>query len=155
MHMLGNDVRAMVEIRRGVDVTAHRRALLLRAGLVATLAAGALVGAATPAFAAADLKVDANDATITVAGSPQTINVKVTNSGNQPATAVVLTVDVPLSDQGVTVSNKPAECQQSGTRLTCTIATLADGATKNLPISLSPPSQSSIPAGQQRDGNGS
>src|SRR6266540_1940707 len=132
MHMLGNDVRAMVEIRRGVDVTAHRRALLLRAGLVATLAAGALVGAATPAFAAADLKVDANDATITVAGSPQTINVKVTNSANQPA-----------------------ECQQSGTRLTCTIATLADGATKNLPISLSPPSQSSIPAGQQRDGNGS
>src|SRR5262245_51395348 len=99
----------LVKIRRGVDVTAHRRALLLRVGVVAAMATGALVGVATPAFAEANVKADANDATLTVAGSPQTVNVKVTNSGDQPAAPVVLTIDVPLSDQGVTVSNKPAE----------------------------------------------
>src|SRR4051794_34541816 len=44
--------RAVVKIRRGVDVTAHRQALLLRVGAVAVVAAGGLVSVATPAFAA-------------------------------------------------------------------------------------------------------
>src|SRR5690242_823817 len=61
--------------RRGVHVTAHRRALWLRIGTVAAVAAGALVGAATPAFAAAkvDINVDPNTTNLTVGGSPQTI----------------------------------------------------------------------------------
>src|SRR4051812_4014998 len=84
--MLGSDARVKVKIRRGVDVTAHRRTLLFRVGTVAVLAAGALIGIATPAFADTTMTVsqtqfdmgagDRKGMDVTLGGGPAT-NVKV------------------------------------------------------------------------------
>ncbi|GAA3449573.1 hypothetical protein GCM10018962_14060 [Dactylosporangium matsuzakiense] len=145
-----------VKIRRGVDVTAHRRALLFRAGTVAVLAAGALIGLAAPAHAAGPEVViaGAGDVTLTVGGSAQTVNVQVKNQGDLPALKISLTIDIP-GDLGLTVASKPNGCSGSGTHVECDIdAGLGAGQTKNIPIGIAPPAQSSIPAGQQKSGGG-
>ncbi|UWZ36489.1 carboxypeptidase regulatory-like domain-containing protein [Dactylosporangium roseum] len=134
-------------------MTAHRRALLLRAGAVAVLAAGALLGVATPAFAAAKVTVSVSDVTLTVGGGAQPVNVVVENTGDTPAIGVSFTFDLP-GDMQLAVDNKPEECSGSGTHLTCTLATLSDGDKKNLPIGVKPPAQSTIPAGQSKQGAG-
>lgn len=152
--MLGSDARVKVKIRRGVDVTAHRRTLLFRAGTVAVLATGALVGTAAPAFADATVVIGGNlDASLTVGGGPQTVNVQVKNTGDTPQLAAVkLTIDIP-SDLGLSISSKPGGCSGSGTHLDCTIdGPLAPNSTKNLPVGIAPPAQSSIPAGQTKTG---
>ena len=41
----------LIETGRAVDVTAHRRAWMLRAGVVAIVAAGAVIGPVVPALA--------------------------------------------------------------------------------------------------------
>src|SRR5690349_10668295 len=137
--------------RRGVDVTAHRRALWLRIGTVAVVSAGALIGAATPAFAAAtiDIKVTPGTTNLTVGGSPQTIVITIKNTGDAPALNVNATVDVPLGNQQVTISNKPDGCQQgSGNHLNCRVGALNPDESKNLSLTVSPPGQSNIPPGQ-------
>jgi hypothetical protein len=134
-----------------VDVTAHRRALWLRIGTVAAVAAGALAGTATPAFAAAKVDITVNPGTtnLTVGGSPQTIVITIKNSGDQTAQNVRATVDVPLSNQQVTISNKPDGCEQgSGNRLTCNVGDLNAGDSKNLSLTVSPPGQSNLQPGQ-------
>jgi hypothetical protein len=155
--MRGNDVRTVVELRRGVDVTAHRRAVWLRIGTVAAVASGALLGAATPAFAAAkvDISVSPGTTNLTVGGSPQVIVITVRNSGDATAQNVRATIDVPLGTQQVTISNRPDECDQgSGNHLTCTIGDLNDGESKNLSLTVSPPGQSNIQPGQTVSDNG-
>src|SRR5262245_20180044 len=42
---------AVVKVLRGVDVATHRGALIVRAGAVVALVAGALIGVASPAHA--------------------------------------------------------------------------------------------------------
>jgi len=150
--MLGGEARVKVKIRRGVDVTAHRRALLFRVGTVAVLAAGALIGTTAPAFAAGpDVVVSgANDVTLTVGGGPQTVNVQVKNQGDLPAVGIKLTIDIP-GDLGLSISSKPNGCTGSGTHLDCDIDSgLGVGQTKNLPVGVAPPNQSSIPAASRR-----
>ncbi|MER7280703.1 carboxypeptidase-like regulatory domain-containing protein [Dactylosporangium sp. NPDC000244] len=93
--------------------------------------------------------------TLTVGGGAQTVNVQIKNTGDTPQlTPVKLTIDIP-SDLGLTISSKPGGCDGSGTHLTCTVdGPLAKDATKNLPVGIAPPAQSSIPAGQSKKGSG-
>jgi hypothetical protein len=100
------------------------------------------------------LDVSPDSTTLTVGGGQQQITATVKNTGNDAASDVPVKIEVPLSDQQVTVTNRPNECQQSGNTLNCKIETLAPGATVNLSFRVLPPGQSSIPAGQQRQGEG-
>ena len=156
--MLGRDARVKVKIRRGVDVTTHRRALLLRAGAAAVLVTGALVGTtAAPALAAVDLKISASNATLTVGAGAQSSTVTVKNDGDTtPANDVKFTVDIAVGAQEITMGT-PDGCSNTSTGFECTIQAtdLEAGESKSFTASFTPPGQSSIPAGQSRDVNGS
>ncbi|MFI5915587.1 carboxypeptidase-like regulatory domain-containing protein [Dactylosporangium sp. NPDC051541] len=97
--------------------------------------------------------------TLTVGGGAQTVNVQIKNTGDAPQVANVgLTIDIP-GDLGLSISSKPSGCDGGGTHLSCTVtfsvtSPLGPGQTKNVPIGVSPPAQSSIPAGQQKSGGG-
>ena len=155
--MLGRDARVKVKIRRGVDVTTHRRALLLRAGAAAVLVTGALVGAtAAPAFAAANLAISASNATLTVGGGAQSSTITVRNTGDSaPANDIKFTVDIAVGAQEITMST-PGGCSNTSTGFECTIpaADLPADGSKSFTASFTPPGQSSIPAGQSRDVTG-
>src|SRR5262249_34695620 len=123
----------------------------LRIGTPAAVAAGILIGAATPAFAAANIDIRVNPATtnLTVGGSPQTIVITIKNTGDAQARGVNATIDVPLGNQQVTISNKPDGCNQgSGNHLTCRVGDLDPDQSKNLALTVSPPGQSNIQPGQ-------
>src|SRR5690348_13970934 len=101
--MLGSDARVKVKIRRGVDVTAHRRALLFRAGAVSVLATSALLSIPGAAFAAGpNVTATASNVSLTVGGGAQPVNVSIKNTGDDDAPSVVATIDI-AGDTGATV----------------------------------------------------
>jgi carboxypeptidase family protein len=139
--------------RKAVDVTAHRRAWTLRAGLVAVLAAGGLFGVGSPAFAAG-LNVTVTDANLQVGGGVQPITVKVKNNDLTDATNVQVTVTIPLSDFQVTAV-QPSGCSLNGpNEVDCTVPTIKAGDSWTKVIQLKPPATASINPGDSKSGNG-
>jgi hypothetical protein len=124
--------------------------------VVAALATGSLIGAATPAFADANLGVDVNpgSTTLTVGQGGQSITVKISNTGDQDSNNnVQLTIRVPFEGQ-VTINNRPNGCDQDGNTLDCQLDKINKGQSRSLTLQLSPPAQSDIQPGQQRSNNG-
>jgi Carboxypeptidase regulatory-like domain len=139
--------------RKAVEVTAHRRAWTLRAGLVAVLAAGGLFGVASPAFAAG-VNVSVTDATLQVGGGVQAITVKLKNSDATDATNVQVTITIPLSDFQVTAV-QPSGCTLNGpSEVDCTVATIKAGDSWTKVIQLKPPATANINPGDSKSGNG-
>lgn len=138
-------------------MTTHLRALLLRSGAAAVLVTGALVGTtAAPAFAAAELTISANSPTLTVGGGAQSSTITVKNSGDAaPADTVEFSVDIEVGSQQIAMSTPPG-CSATGTGFKCSIPAnqLMPNDSKGFTATFTPPGQSSIPAGQQRDVNG-
>src|SRR6266545_3052492 len=111
--------------RRAVDVTRHRRALLLRASVVAMLVAGAVAAFGTPAFAAPEVQIaitSGNPVTLQVGGGTKQLIVQVTNG-----------------------------CVRTGNHLACDVGTLApDGANPwSRTVQIKPPASSSLQPGQE------
>ncbi|WP_433053237.1 carboxypeptidase-like regulatory domain-containing protein [Dactylosporangium sp. CS-033363] len=91
---------------------------------------------------------------LTVGAGQQTVNIQIKNTGDAPTEGkVTVSITIP-GDLGLTISSKPAGCSDGTTSTSCDIDSLAIGATKNLPIGISPPAQSSIPAGGSKSGGG-
>jgi hypothetical protein len=109
-----------------VDVTAHRAARALRAGAVATLVAGLLttVAPATPAHAQGNVSIAGiGGIELQVGGGPRTVEIRVTNNGDQPAQGVPFTLTVPLTNLGVYIASAASGCSLTGssTRMDCTV----------------------------------
>ena len=136
-------------------MTAHRRAWTLRAGLVAVMAAGALLGVAAPSHAApSGLTVTASDVNLQVGGGTQTTTVEVKNFDITPATNVQVTITIPLSDYQV-AALQPAGCTLNGpSEVDCTIASIGAGQSKTKVIQIKPPATASINTGDSKSGTG-
>jgi len=87
-----------------VNVTAHRRGFLRRAGATIALAviAGAMVG--TPAFADDEIQ-GIGAANLTVGGGPTQVVVTIKNNDNAPTAPNSVTIGIPLTDLGVGIGN--------------------------------------------------
>src|SRR6266545_1637755 len=141
--------------RRAVDVTRHRRALLLRASVVAMLVAGAVAAFGTPAFAAPEVQIaitSGNPVTLQVGGGTKQLIVQVKNTGNPEAPGVKISIDVPLDEMQVTIGDPvPNGCVRTGNHLACDVGTLApDGANPwSRTVQIKPPASSSLRPGQE------
>ncbi len=96
-------------------MTSHRRALLLRAGVIAALAVGPLA-LASPAFAAPeDLTIQLSTASFDMkGGDSRALTVRLTNPGNAPETVTVV-VDAPSEfSNEVTIETSVGGCSGGG-----------------------------------------
>lgn len=120
---------------RGMHIGIHTAALL---GLVTFLAA-------TPALAAANLRV-------TIPAPPPThvydainYNVVISNNGNQTASAVVLKIDLPPTHTSPqikvmgTLAAVDSRCTLAGTRLTCALGSITKNNSKTVTFSIALP----------------
>jgi Carboxypeptidase regulatory-like domain len=137
--------------RKAVDVTAHRRAWTLRAGLVALLAAGGLFGIASPAFAAPGDPSISNysvDSTSLQPGSQATMTFTVNGATTPPGSgSTTITITSSLAPD---VNVKVGSCTSG----TCSsVINLDAGATKDFTVTLvAAQNPSSVQPGQQKNG---
>lgn len=124
-------------------MTAHRRALLLKAGAVAVLATGALLGISTPAFAATT--VDLSQTSLDMnAGDVKIIDV---NLGGDPDNNVDVTFTAPSANGNITIKSAPSGCNISnGTVANCN--NLVVVTTLKLTFQLQAKSPSTLQPGQ-------
>ncbi len=108
----------VIETGRAVDVTAHRQSWMLRAGVVAIVAAGAVIGPVAPALA------DVTQATIDPIGDfhpgdKQSLKVHATGTGTGKVDVTGLTGDFDIS----LAAAKPSACnKQSSSSCSFTFA---------------------------------
>jgi hypothetical protein len=146
--MLGRDARVKVKIRRGVDVTTHRRALLLRAGAAAVLVTGALIGtAATPAFAAVTSNVTTGAFDINP-GETKNISIALSNNdGNAETVTVKVGVNNgTLSVKGVE-GNGVGGCDSGGASAECAAVVVPANGNKTVTFQVIAKNPGSVPAG--------
>ena len=146
--MLGRDARVKVKIRRGVDVTTHRRALLLRAGAAAVLVTGGLVaGLASPAAAAVTISVQPGSFDMNPGDSK---NVVVQFSGDK-TDDVAVTFTAPSANGNITIKSVPGDvgCDSpGGTSVTCSDVDVPQNGSKSLTFVLQAKSPSTLQPGQ-------
>ncbi len=93
----------------------------------------------TAAGPTADLAVTKTDSPDPVAvGSTLTYTVNVTNNGPADATGVILTDTLPAGVTFVSATSSQGSCTHSGGIVTCTLGTLANGATASVTITVTP-----------------
>lgn len=147
--MLGRDARVKVKIRRGVDVTTHRRALLLRVGAAAVLVTGALIGtAATPAFAAVTSSATPGSFDI---NAGDTKNIVVTLTGGQQDNAVV-SISIDSGNGNLTVKGNGNGCDSGGTTVTCNDVDVPETGDKVVTFQVQAKNPSTLAAGQNMNG---
>jgi hypothetical protein len=146
--MLGRDARVKVKIRRGVDVTTHRRALLLRAGAAAVLVTGGLVtGLASPAAAAVTISVQTGSFDM---NPGDTKNVVVQFSGDK-TDDVAVTFTAPSANGNITIKAVPSDAgcdSPGGTSVTCTDVDVPQNGSKSLSFQVTAKSPSTLQPGQ-------
>jgi len=131
-------------------VTAHRRALLFRAGAVAVLATGALFGIATPAFAA--VTVDLSSASFDM-NAGDTKNITVTLGGGPDTVTVTFTA--PSANGNITLKTVPEGCNGAGGTISnCNGVVVPDTGTKNLTFQVQAKSPSTLQPGQDLNDQG-
>jgi uncharacterized repeat protein (TIGR01451 family) len=93
----------------------------------------------TAPVATADLAVTKTDSPDPVAvGSTLTYTVNVTNNGPADATGVMLADTLPAGATFVAATSSQGSCTHSGGTVTCTLGTLANGATASVTITVTP-----------------
>jgi hypothetical protein len=136
-----------------VDVSAHRAAWALRAGLAAALVAALLTIAPTPALAQDDdleVNVDPGRIELDSGGDAVTLAVSVTNKDDElPALNVELTVELPSI---VRFEGNVARCNVSGTSASCQRNTLGPGETWDLDFRVAPGTE--VAPGRTEEGRG-
>lgn len=101
--------------------------------------------AAAPALAASDLRVTIPAPAPQLVYSPTSYGIVVANIGNQSASNVSLTVNLPATHTSPqvyvmgTLSAVDARCTRSGTKLTCALGTIAKNTSKTVTFNIALP----------------
>src|SRR3954451_13088048 len=102
----------------------------IRSMVMALVAVGAVLALPAAASAASNLTIDLTDNPDPVsAGSQLTYNIAVANTGDAPASAVVVSDDLPNQFDFVSFFTTQGACDRQGKKISCSLGTLAAGAT--------------------------
>lgn len=114
--------------------------MLLRSALAFTA-----LSFSSAAFAAADLSTSISQPSGTMVYATARYTVKVKNVGNQTASSSTVVIQLPVTATSPTVHvmgtviGKSSTCSQSGTKLTCTLGSIAKNTTKSVYVDLQLP----------------
>ncbi len=106
--------------------------------------------AAAPALAASDVRVVIPAPAAQLVYDDTQYGIIVSNIGNQSAAAVKLTIDLPETNTSPqkyvmgTLANVDARCTLAGTRLTCTLGTIAKGKATTVPFAIAFPEAAQV-----------
>jgi hypothetical protein len=138
-------------------VTTHRRALLLRAGVVIALVAGGLVVAAPAQAAPGDVTMQLSQGNFDLnPGDKRGLTVRLTNAGNQNQSAKISVSGPGALGGDVTIQTSDPGCTGSGsTGVNCTVDVPKDNGTKDVALTLVAKNPVSLGQGQTKQDNGS
>ncbi|MGY0232159.1 carboxypeptidase-like regulatory domain-containing protein [Longispora urticae] len=126
----------------------RRRAGRMLPGVVVL---GAVFLAADPAAAADEIQTTVNPAAVTlrVGGSPVTVGITLTNTSAVPGNAgFTVTMPAELVAQGAQFNGATPTCQTAPTTITCPSVPVPAAANTAITVSIAPPAQSALTAGQ-------